>query len=296
VRPSRPLAALAVIAAAGCAALDGLTGGSSDDTPPSAPAADASDEVTNVTDGNGGNDVAQNPEASALSYRDVVMSDAPLMYLRFGDAPGATKLKDETGRIQPSVIGMPVFGKPGAIARDLDTAVHLSNAGFDCGSAFDFTGVAPFTIEAWVDVPSPVAGTEAVQYLVRKDDIDAGPDALPPAYAVYFRASKWGFLRRSTDPFAESVFEEPRAAPIATGFHHYVVTYTGASVYMFADALVVGSSTNTAAGNLGPKAGDFYIGLRDLASGWLEATIDELAVYDKALTPARVAAHYQAGR
>ena len=91
------------------------------------------------------------------AYKDEVLADAPVVYLRLGEAGEVatdTAGKFLLARYQGGGIQR---GVPGAIAGDSDPAVRLNGStgwvGF--GDAFDFTGRVPFSIELWVKPADP---------------------------------------------------------------------------------------------------------------------------------------------
>lgn len=273
-----------LLAAAACNGLDGLTGAGTLPVPSDASA--SADRMT-VDAADAPRD-ASAADARASSYREEVMADGPLMYLRLGDGPGATQLKDETGRIQPLVIGAPVFGVAGAIAGDPDTAVDLSNGAIDCGAAFDFAGAQPFSIEAWVKVDLP---TLEPRYVARKERlVDAGPDALSPdMFGVHLVDTNFIFARRAAGVLGAI---NPAVMP-STEFRHYVAVFTGTSLLGYIDGIV--RETFPASSPLGSMDGHFFVGARNATSGFLNGVLDEVAVYDKALPRDRVGAHYRMG-
>jgi Concanavalin A-like lectin/glucanases superfamily len=78
-------------------------------------------------------------------------------------------------------------------------------------------------------------------------------------------------------------------------WHHYALTWDGSTAILYVDGVNVASTSRS-----GPLASqesqDVYIG-RDpnIVDRCLAATIDEVAIYNTALSAARIAAHFAAG-
>lgn len=90
--------------------------------------------------------------AGLSTYARTVLADGPAGYWRFGETAG-TVARDTSGNGKHGTYyGNATVNQPGALGTDGDRA-----AGFDGsddyvspGDVLDFTGTAPFTVEAWV--------------------------------------------------------------------------------------------------------------------------------------------------
>src|SRR5919204_489335 len=78
----------------------------------------------------------------------------------------------------------------------------------------------------------------------------------------------------------------------AGSWYHLVGTYDGSTQRLYVNRALVASQAPT--GNVDTVGGDFRIGTTR-ATEFFNGTIDDVAVYNKALTPAQVEAHYEAG-
>lgn len=147
-------------------------------------------------DGSGQPDSASGSDGSSLPpqrrYAAAVLADKPVLYLPLGEPSGSSTVRDATGTIQPTLIGTPTFGRPGAIAGDPDTAVLFTKSGIDCGPVFNFAGLQPFTIDMWVRIPSDLALGES-RYLVRKGDVLSDGGSPSDAYSVFLKNPGGGF-------------------------------------------------------------------------------------------------------
>ncbi|HZO16152.1 MAG TPA: LamG domain-containing protein, partial [Polyangiaceae bacterium] len=82
------------------------------------------------------------------------------------------------------------------------------------------------------------------------------------------------------------------SAPPLGAYTHVVGTYDGTVMRLFVNAASAGTLTDPRAA--APKDVPFFVGIRSLYAGGFKGDIDEVAVYDKALSPQRVQAHYDA--
>jgi YD repeat-containing protein len=176
----------------------------------------------------------------------------------------------------------------GALSRDLDRSAQFDGRGdyVDAPDGFaNFT--SGMTLEAWV---KPTAATS----WGRVFDFGNGPDADNLLLARYSTTND-GVLSVKRGA-ADTTLSAPGLFAVDGAWHHIVATVTAAGV---ATVYKDGSSVATVAGfnvPLNVSRTNNYVG----RSNWtgdptFEGFIDEPAVYDKALTAARVTAHYQAG-
>lgn len=111
-------------------------------------------------------------------------------------------------------------------------------------------------------------------------------------YGVFFRAQPGAALERIVDGqgIAATV-----AAPEAGTFHHVVGVYDGSRLFLYVDGVLLGNAPDartaldkTAPLLIGAQTTDLYGGYRGV--------VDEIAIYDRVLPAARIAAHFEAGR
>jgi hypothetical protein len=239
-------------------------------------AAGAAPSSSQTTGGSGG---------APASYRDVVLSDMPIGYWRLGDSGNLTAV-DEIGDTPGTYLGDFLQGAPGALAGDPDTAVEFAgtNGVIAFGDVFDLQS---FTIELWVRPAPPLS---EYRHLVSKRQMDTNGSQ---GYGIYDHADtglKFEVVRDSQYSAVSTKNYLPRA------WNHLVGTFDGTSVRFF----VNGDEVNPASVKpltLANIDGPFLIGAVNAAGvGAFDGTLDEVAIYDKALTLFRVVAHYQAGQ
>jgi hypothetical protein len=235
------------------------------------------------TQGAGGAGQGGSGGGGALSdYAAEVMADAPRAYWRLGD-PSGTVAADASGNgHHGSYLGRPKQGVPGAIAGD--TAVSFD--GIDdvvsvTGSVFAIEGTAPFSVELWLKREDEGSG------ILGRNVWTGGPDELD-GFMVALSGN--GSLRVQR----ENAQLYPTAPPIGT-FFHLVVTYDGAELRVFIDGMQAQSGSSTAAVTGLGLSVPLLIGN---VSDWshFRGTLDEVALYDKALPAARIQAHHAAAQ
>jgi len=254
-----------------------------------AAAGDASDDATLSDDTAAPDDAAGDTgdaaEAGPRSYADTVLEDAPIAYWRFesadagavGDVTGhghVIALSDAGASLGASA-ALTAQGK-GLVLDGVSGYAHVPIA----DTAFEFPGTKTFTLEAWVD---PASLTDSARVFSN--------DSVADGYALY--ADEAGVvLTRKNATFDSGA----RTTPLAVGkFAHVVATYDGARARLYVNGAVQdekdsGTSVLTALSAL-------TIGARaDGLQYFFQGTLDEAAIYDKALTPARIKAHFDASK
>ncbi len=224
----------------------------------------------------------------AASYSDVVRAATPVAYLRLGETSG-TRAADLTGGGHyGELVGTATHDAHGAVLHDTDGAVHLAGGGYVRVAAMtQLTDSDELTLECWFH-PDSVA--EAHPILELNDGMHFGP------HVWQFDAGDKIFANLIDATRASHSIMSDAGAITANAWHHVVATYDGASGALYLDGHRVGTT-----GMSGPLlvGGQLYIGYRPAvgmgAAASFSGSIDEVAVYDHALSSATVARHHAAG-
>lgn len=78
-------------------------------------------------------------------------------------------------------------------------------------------------------------------------------------------------------------------------WHHVVGTWDNTTIKLYVDGVEVATSTSTTGSLGGFSTAPLNIGRRGLGDYYFDGSIDEVAVYESTLSPARILAHYNAG-
>ncbi|WP_163509927.1 LamG-like jellyroll fold domain-containing protein [Fodinicola acaciae] len=218
---------------------------------------------------------------SALAYADLIAQDRATAYWRLGDS--GTAVDSSPYHANGTYQAGSVTGQAGAIAGDSDGSVCLNGNGFvEVPNALSVSPSGPFSAEAWINVD-----TSQQQAIVEKYDA--------PAYRGF------GLRLTTGNKLQAFLLNDGAAPPLVTGhtsvqygqWHHAALTYDGVTLVVYLDGKAeaelalpkptLGSST-------------LKIGARgDDANTRFHGCVDEVALYDHALTGPQVQAHYLRG-
>lgn len=230
-----------------------------------------------------GFDPREEPGDTSAPYPMAVLTDQPLAYFRFDESGG--QARSVVGTYAGTYEGDFVFGEPGA-SDPLDTSVRFdgSSTRIELGDVFRFAGSAAYSFEVWIR-PRDVASTRFVLFRRALATADGYQFYIGDTYTIFSReaVSEFGYVGMG--------------APSLDTWTHLVVTYSGALAILYMNGVEVQRNGGDVSDPIGDEAGSFSIG--DSAPGQFykfDGLIDELAVYDHELPPARVLAHFQAAR
>jgi hypothetical protein len=235
-------------------------------------------------------------DGTRASYSALVMADQPRAYYRLAETGSPTTFRDSAGANDALVDidgGLIDLARPGALARDPDTAIGFAAEGNLGGPR----------ISAWgriVEVWATWAGDFTIELFVRpitrspagySQSIFVCEDYLTSGFRTGFDAD--GHPQIWTDQGgALGDLETTIAIPLGE-WHHVAFVKRGTSAEIFVDAVLDASDpmfdylvpTSTA-----------EVGFGAFHGMPADAELDELAIYDVALTPAQIAAHVAASR
>jgi hypothetical protein len=216
------------------------------------------------------------------AYADAVLADTPAGYWRLGETSGATAA-DAAGSNPGGYHGGALLGQASLLATDLtNKAVRFDGANdyVDIPSSAALKPTAKVSVEAWIK-----------------------PKALPAAGDFVSIASKAeSYSLQLNGPLLELTIiqsgsrrrvQAPAGAIAAGQVYHVVGTYDGSTERLYVNGAEVASAPLS--GTITTNSSSLDIGSWSEGSEDFNGTIDEVAVYAAALSPARVAAHWQAG-
>jgi hypothetical protein len=224
------------------------------------------------------------------TYREMILCDKPLVYLRLADPTGTTA-KDEMGAHNGTYFGTIMLGATGIVG---DKGVHLGDGdtvNVAGSSAFEFLGNASFTVEAWVRLdPIPDAGTgDNFHYIADKHDTTNGGWGLRYAASTGALSMTRFYGGTTTDAAYRGMFI------LSDKFHHLVGVSDGAAsrARLYLDGALLHEEPIS---KPLPSSGKPLL-LGGLGTGSnLRGVLDEVAIYDRALSSARIVEHYNKGK
>jgi hypothetical protein len=223
----------------------------------------------------------QNHFRCGQRYRDVVLDTPGLQsYWRLGE-PGGAVAFDSKGTSNGTYENGVTLGSAGALTAAGDTSASLDGSN-DRVSVPDATSLKPssISVEAWA---KPSAGIQNYASIATKTTVDSWSDG----YGMYY----WGgnvYFWVNDDP------NDVAATSVPTGsWTHLVGTYDGSTIRIYKNGTLAQSFAYSA--SITHSTQPLLIG--DAAGTgnyhWL-GNLDEVAVYNRALTAAEAKQHYEA--
>jgi RHS repeat-associated protein len=217
---------------------------------------------------------------AASTYASTVQADGPSVYYRFSETSG-TVMADSSGNARPGgVYGSYTLGAVGSLPNDTDGAINLTGGAVNqavAGAGLP-TGNAPRSMEAWFKTTS----TGPIMWYGNGQTVQLFD--LKVMSGNQLRLATYNNEKTFTTPYS-----------IGNGMWHYaVVTYDSTTLILYLDGQVLGTTTFGGALSTIPDANGLLLGNDYWNPSVLQATLDEVAVYPKALTASQVAAHFAA--
>lgn len=222
-------------------------------------------------------------------YATTVLADEPVWYGRLDEASG-TVCRDSSGNGLNGTYGSAIaLGQAGALSGDSDTAADFpadgTNGKISVADVAALRITDNLTIEAWVYIDS-LAANRTVAFKGNGTNL-AGP------YRVFIGIAGGIVLQRGDGATIETL--SGTFGVITTGgWHHIAVTVLGTAVAFYANAVAAGTATSTV--TIADAGNSLYIGGNANTAAPMDGRMDEVAVYNKALSADRILAHYEAGR
>ena len=223
-------------------------------------------------------------DSGLAKYPATILEDKPILYYRFEETSGST-VRDETSN-WPGTANAITFGAPGAFAGSLAISLDGTKGAIHAGAVGDFVGTQSFSAECWV---KPTSNDGEFRHPFSKDIESAqGTDRQQWGFFVYL--GRIAFERYVDN---QGVQASTGSLPLDT-WYHAVGTYDGKQMVLYING--VQAKVLPDARSAKPKPVPLYIAAKAPTEGHLKGSLDEVAIYDKALTPERVKAHFDAAK
>ncbi|QIG38799.1 PKD domain-containing protein [Microbacterium sp. 4R-513] len=229
--------------------------------------------------------------AAASTYRTAVRASAPTHYWRLGETLG-TKLYDDVGDAPGTLLSL-TLGASGALTNDVDAAVTSAGGSNPRMTTTDSESTTAATsVEAWVKTTSTRGGR-----IVGYGNSSTGTSASGLTDRVLYLDTSGRANFAINDGSYRTVYS--RGSVNDGQWHHIVGTVGTGGMELYVDGIRVGrdQSATTPKSYIGywrigaDQTGSFTNRPSDAA---LSGSIDDVAVYAKALTKGDVQAHYAA--
>jgi hypothetical protein len=212
-------------------------------------------------------------------YGKAVLADKPVAYYRLGEAVGSSVAVDssEKGNNGTYENGA-LLGEPGLIV-SANTAVNFASGDVVISDAADLNFVSvPFTIEAWINGPLSVP-------LTNQRVFDKAQAGAPEGYVLDLGPSN---VRLAGCTNLEMPF------PLSDNITYHIVGVSdGAGTgYIYVNGVLAGSGPYS---SCNPYTGSAHIAVANDGTAHFDGVIDEVAVYNHALSAQRILAHYNIG-
>jgi hypothetical protein len=230
-------------------------------------------------------------ESGGVTYAQTVLADTPLAYWRLDEPAGSTTAQDSSGHgVNGTYKGTVTYAVAGAIANDPDTAAGFDGATayVDVGAVLAFAGTAQCTLEAWAQ-PNP---NTAYQDILARNDSSSGPIA---GYLLYVEPTPSPiFTYERVGSSTAKIFAQSTVVATTGTWAHVVVTFDGTTMILYVNGNVAGTTPNSV--TLPTATSDFVLAAANGGQdSWWHGALDEVAIYDHALTTTRVVEHYKVG-
>ncbi|HEY6058778.1 MAG TPA: LamG-like jellyroll fold domain-containing protein, partial [Candidatus Limnocylindrales bacterium] len=222
--------------------------------------------------------------AGGTAYRDAVLADTPVSYWRLGEADGPTAV-DEMGANDATYLGSPTYGQAG-LNLDDDTAVSFPGANANCVQDSSPTGLPTGStlrsIEAWFSTTDSGLYNCVFTY---------GSAATSQFFGIYLQPTEVYVTTYGTDKNFAGSFND------GSPHHLVVVLESTTTIRVYVDGEQIGNLETIPTPNTTLNAQGVVIGASSqnasLENGFL-GILDEVAIYDYALTSTQVQAHLTA--
>jgi hypothetical protein len=237
---------------------------------------------------------------SSCSYANVVASDSPSAYWRLGESAGATTAVDSSGSGNSGTYnGGTGLGAGGAITGDADTALNLNGATGYMEAPNSATLNSPttsLTMEAWVKPPLASSSAFASQRPIVLKSYTS--------HSVPYYQYGMFLMDSSSKPKDVSVVlgvggVYNRVDFTNTGWSYdqwsyLAATWDGNAITLYRNGVSVGTGYLSGSLPTYPTPTDIgaYANLSKNNTNLFPGQIDEVAVYNHALNPTRIQAHY----
>jgi hypothetical protein len=217
------------------------------------------------------------------AYVATVLATGPLSYWRLGEASGTTAA-DSKGTNPGTYIGSPTLGAPGALTGDSNTAATLNGT----SQSMQVAGLPGFgtqmAVGSWFKTTVRGPGTRDIV-------------GTPGPYSFSLHENPDGSIGYNLFTAAGSGFAGMNSALAYDngGWHLAVGTFDGTNARLYVDGALVAGPTGIGGSTWNAAASAVDIGYLNSNFTYFAGTIDEPAIWSRALSAGEIATLYAAG-
>jgi len=261
------------------------------------------------------NVLARTQSVSTNGYAKVVIADSPIAYWRLDETSGSTNAVDAVGSFNGTYVagaGSFTYGAATGIPHETDPALGVTGgATIQIPYAIEINPVGAFTVEGWFKAASATTGGN--DYRVPISSMSNPYGEGPTGWLVYQTAgNNWSWW--PYNGYYGSVQLQDNDQVVANQWYYLTLVYDGTTFTFYVNGVAEASGTdssfvqngnvpaggaanynynyNTGSG-LPTGSGNMVLGQRvDDAFNPFSGTIDDVAVYNKALTAQQIQNHF----
>lgn len=239
--------------------------------------------------------VADHYVAGAATYSAQVLADSPAAYWRMGEVSGSIMVDSSGNGRDGTYFGTPGLGAAGLVRGDADKGVAFSTiAMYATAPEAGLVPTTALTVEAVVNPTSTVNQS----FIVTKAHLASSTG---PTWSWILYSPAGGALAAQVFKGTTAYVVQTPVGTLGVGTTtHVALVFDGASLKLYVGGIeatsVAASGPLNAAAGYKPMIGTANSGSNTPQGGTnFPGTIDEVAIYNSALSPARIFAHANAG-
>jgi len=237
-----------------------------------------------------GDDFVRTFEVTATEYEQTILSDNAVAYYRLGETSGTTARDSSGNGLHGTYVNGVTLGALGPLVGDSNTAASFD--GVDdyiiLPNSASLLPTTALTLEAWINPKDLITDQHIIS--------TAGPGPSPYGHDYYMRLVDRGLEFRINDvPFFVS-----NAITVDNQWYHVVATYDQVESLrkIYVNNNLLGINSYNSPVNTGHNYVTIGLNARTLAFGTnfipFKGLIDEVVVFNTALSAERIASHYYA--
>jgi len=221
------------------------------------------------------------------SYKDTILADNPLFYYRLGEASGTDAYDEVATTNNGTYYNTPTLGQTGGISGDSNTTVLFEQANAEYATTTTLSSVTsllPCTMECFVKCSGASDGNGGIVF-IRGTTLASGINIIGSTLG------KLGYHWRGT----YNTYAYDPGITLSDNTWYYVavvVESTKATIYVIDESGTLTTATNSVTHSaINPSTDPWYIARDTYSARYFQGYIDEVAVYDQALSQSTLVAH-----